>query len=251
MTMSAAPPFFSIIIPAHNEEGCIAATCEAIATRFECEEIDDYELCVVNDHSQDRTEEILRDLAQRIPVLHAVNNDLPNGFGFAIRKGLEIFSGECACIVMGDLSDSPDDILTYYREMKAGAECVFGSRFIKDSKVINYPAHKLWINRLANRFIKMLFHLDYNDITNAFKCYRREVIEGIQPLLSAHFNLTVEMPLKAITRGFTYKTVPISWTNRQSGESKLKLKEMGSRYLYIVLSIWLERKLSRGDYQRR
>ncbi len=249
--MSTPRPFFSIIIPAHNEEGCIGVTCEAIAARFASEGIEDYEICVVNDNSQDRTEEILNGLAQQIPFLRTVNNDPPNGFGFAIRKGLEVYAGECACIVMGDLSDSPDDIIAYYREMKNGAECVFGSRFIKGSRVIDYPSHKLWINRIANRFIKMLFHLDYNDITNAFKCYRREVINGIQPLLSAHFNLTVEMPLKAIARGFSYQTLPISWTNRQSGESKLKIKEMGSRYLFIVLYVWLERKLSRGDYQRR
>jgi len=244
-------PFFSIIIPAHNEESCIQTTCEAIVSRFQAEGIDDYEICVVNDNSQDRTAEILQNLHQRFPVIRTMNNDPPNGFGYAIRKGLEEFAGECACIVMGDLSDSPEDILAYYREMKNGAECVFGSRFIKGSHVIDYPPHKLWLNRIANRFIKILFHLDYNDITNAFKCYRREVIDGIQPLLSAHFNLTVEMPLKAIARGFSYRALPISWTNRQSGESKLKIKEMGSRYLFIVLYVWLERKLSRGDYQRR
>ena len=249
--MNATAPFFSIVIPAHNEEGCIASTCEAIAARFAREGIADYEICVVNDNSRDRTEEILRELAARLPAVRYVNNSPPNGFGFAVRKGLEAFAGQCACIVMGDLSDSPDDILAYYREMKAGAECVFGSRFIKGSRVVDYPPHKLWINRLANRFVKMLFHLDYNDVTNAFKCYRRDVVEGIQPLLSAHFNLTVEMPLKAIVRGFSFKTLPISWTNRQTGESKLKIKEMGSRYLFIVLYVWLERTLSRGDYRRR
>lgn len=249
--MTPPAPFFSIVIPAHNEEGCIASTCEAIAGRFAREGIADYEICVVNDNSRDRTEEILKDLAARIPFVRYVNNAPPNGFGFAVRKGLESFAGQCACIVMGDLSDSPDDILVYYREMKAGAECVFGSRFIKGSKVIDYPSHKLWLNRLANGFIRILFHLGHNDITNAFKCYRRDVIEGIQPLLAAHFNLTVEMPLKAIVRGFTFRTVPISWTNRQSGESKLKIKEMGGRYLFIVLYIWLERRLSRGDYRRR
>jgi dolichol-phosphate mannosyltransferase len=249
--MSASSPFFSIIIPAHNEEGCIATTCEAIVDRFAREGIADYEICVVNDNSNDHTEEILKELSGRISYVRYVNNAPPNGFGFAVRKGLEVFAGQCACIVMGDLSDAPDDILAYYREMKAGAECVFGSRFIKGSKVIDYPRHKLWINRLANWFIKTLFRLDYNDVTNAFKCYRREVIEGIQPLLSAHFNLTVEMPLKAVVRGFSCKIVPISWTNRQAGESKLNIKEMGSRYLFIVLYVWLERKLSRGDYRRR
>ena len=249
--MTVAAPFFSIVIPAHNEEGCIATTCEAVAGRFAQEGIADYEICVVNDNSRDRTEEILKELSARIPFVRYVNNSPPNGFGYAVRKGLESFAGECACVVMGDLSDSPDDILAYYRAMKAGAECVFGSRFIKGSKVVDYPRHKLWLNRLANWFIKILFRLDYNDVTNAFKCYRREVIEGIQPLLSPHFNLTVEMPLKAIVRGFSYQTLPISWTNRQSGESKLKIKEMGSRYLFIVLYVWLERKLSRGDYRRR
>ena len=248
--MSPAVPFFSIVIPAHNEEGCIAATCEAIAARFAREGIADYEICVVNDNSRDRTEAILQEMSARLPAVRYVNNAPPNGFGFAIRKGLEAFAGECACVVMGDLSDSPDDILAYYREMKAGAECVFGSRFIKGSRVVDYPPHKLWLNRLANVFIKFLFRLDYNDVTNAFKCYRREVIDGIQPLLSAHFNLTVEMPLKAIVRGYSYKILPISWTNRTTGESKLKIKEMGSRYLFIVLYVWLERALARGDYRR-
>lgn len=249
--MTIPKPYFSIVIPVHNEEGCIAATCEAIAARFASEGIADYEICVVNDNSRDGTEEILKKLAAHLPAVRYVNNSPPNGFGYAVRKGLESFAGECACVVMGDLSDSPDDILAYYREMKGGAECVFGSRFIKGSRVNDYPRHKLWLNRLANGFIKILFRLDHNDITNAFKCYRRDVIEGIQPLLSAHFNLTVEMPLKAIVRGFTFKTVPISWTNRQAGESKLKIKEMGSRYLFIALYVWLERRLSRGDYRRR
>jgi dolichol-phosphate mannosyltransferase len=92
--------------------------------------------------------------------------------------------------------------------------------------------------------------LEHNDITNAFKAYRREVIVGVQPLLSHHFNLTVELPLKAVTRGFTFETIPISWTNRKTGVSKLKIKEMGSRYLFITLYIWLEKHLSKGDYVR-
>jgi dolichol-phosphate mannosyltransferase len=239
-----------MVIPAHNEEGCIAETCNAIATRFAQEQIGDYEILVVNDNSRDRTEEILNELSARNPHIRYVNNAPPNGFGFAVRKGLQEFRGECACVVMGDLSDHPNDIVTYYREMKTGAECVFGSRFIKGSKIIDYPRHKMVLNRLANSFIKVLFHLDHNDITNAFKCYRRDVIEGIQPLLSPHFNLTVEMPLKAIVRGYRFVTVPISWTNRKAGESKLKIKEMGSRYLFIVLYCWLEKRLSRGDYRR-
>lgn len=244
------PPFLSVVIPAHNEEGGIRHTCEAIMAGFAKAGIDDYEILVVNDHSRDGTEAVLQALVAEQPRVHYVNNPGRGGFGWAIRCGLNEFHGECVAIVMGDLSDSPEDIVTYYRELKNGAECVFGSRFMRGSRVLDYPPHKLVLNRIANRFIKVLFRLDHNDITNAFKAYRREVIQGVQPLLSSHFNLAVELPLKSIVRGYQYVKVPISWTNRTTGTSKLKIKEMSGRYLFIVLYCWLEKKLARGDYYR-
>jgi dolichol-phosphate mannosyltransferase len=243
-------PFLSIVIPAHNEEGCIASTCQALIEEFRSHAADDYEIIVVNDNSSDRTETILQDMQRQESTVRYVNNPPPHGFGFAVRRGLEAFRGDAVAIVMGDLSDSPKDVMAYYCALKKGAECVFGSRFIKGSAVLDYPRHKLVLNRTANWFIKILFGLNHNDITNAFKAYRREVIYGVQPILSHHFNLTVELPLKAITRGFSYTTVPVSWTNRKTGVSKLKIKEMGSRYLFIVLYILLEKHLSKGDYAR-
>jgi dolichol-phosphate mannosyltransferase len=242
--------FFSIIIPAHNEEDLIENTCRSIAQEFEKERIDDYEILIVNDNSTDQTEQKIVSLQNKLPNLWYVNNTPPHGYGFAVRRGLDAFKGEVACVVMADLSDSPGDIVRYYRETANGSECVFGSRFLRESKVHDYPVFKLILNRLANWFIKVLFNTDYNDTTNAFKCYRREVIEGIQPILSHHFNLTVELPLKAIVRGYQYKIIPISWTNRVAGVSKLKIKEMGSRYLFIILYVFLEKMLSRGDYKR-
>src|SRR5205823_3449007 len=128
---------------------------------------------------------------------------------------------------------------------------IFGSRFTRDGKVVDYPILKLLINRAANTFIQLLFGLHYNDVTNAFKLYRRQVIDGIGPLISPHFNLTVEMPLKAIVRGYSYVIVPNYWINRKAGISKLKIKEMGSRYLFIVLYCLLEKWLSQGDYRRK
>ena len=244
-------PFFSVIIPAHNEEGNIERTCRAIAGEFHTRQVADFEILVVNDNSRDATLAILESLQGEIPELRIVNNTPPNGFGFAIRAGLAQYRGQCACIVMGDLSDAPSDIYAYYQQMKNGAECVFGSRFIHGSALIDYPRHKLFLNRLVNVVIRMLFRIQHNDITNAFKCYRRDVIDGIQPILSPHFNLTVELPLKAIVRGYTYVTLPISWTNRTSGKSNLRIKEMGSRYLFIILYVFLEKLLAKGDYKRR
>ncbi|NES78178.1 MAG: glycosyltransferase [Okeania sp. SIO1H6] len=238
---------FSIVIPAHNEEGCIVTTVQSISQLLEAEKIA-YEILVVNDNSRDRTEALLRQLSAQNSKVRYINNYYPNGFGFAIRCGLENFLGDGVAIVMADSSDAPENIVDYYYKLQEGYDCVFGFRFIRGGKVIDYPTHKLMVNRLANLFISVLFGLKFNDTTNAFKAYRREVIEGISPLLSHHFNLTVEMPLKAIARQYSYTTMPITWRNRTTGLSKLKLKEMGSRYLFIVLYIWLEKHLSRGDY---
>jgi dolichol-phosphate mannosyltransferase len=240
----------SIVIPAHNEEDGIRATVHKLAAALTAGDVP-HEIVIVNDHSTDTTEIVLAELARDLPAVRYVNNTKPGGFGYAIRTGLEAFSGDAVAIVMADASDDPNNVVTYYRKLEEGYECVFGSRFARGSRVVDYPFHKLLINRLANRFVKSLFRLRLNDTTNAFKCYRREVIEGVQPMLSAHFNITVELPLKAITRGYTYAIVPINWYNRTTGVSKLKIKEMGSRYLFIVLYVWLERKLSRGDYLRR
>ncbi|MDZ8241081.1 MAG: glycosyltransferase [Nostoc sp. ChiQUE01a] len=237
----------SIVIPAYNEEDCIVQTVHTISTVLEQEKID-YEILVVNDNSKDNTEELLQQINSENIKLRYVNNYYPNGFGFAVRCGLENFTGDAVAVVMADSSDAPEDMVSYYHTLQEGYDCVFGSRFIKGGRVIDYPIHKLIVNRLANLFIKILFGLKFNDTTNAFKIYRKEVIDGISPLVSHHFNLTVEMPLKAIVRGYSYKTIPITWRNRTTGVSKLKLKEMGSRYLFIVLYIWLEKHLSRGDY---
>ena len=167
----------------------------------------------------------------------------------AVRSGLEQFSGDAVVVMMADKSDDPEDLVLYHRILDGGADCAFGSRFVPGAVVHDYPRIKMVVNRLANQFVNTIFRLHYNDTTNAFKGYRREVIETISPLLSKHFNLTVEMPLKAITRGHTYEVVPTSWTNRTAGQAKLAMREMGSRYLFIVLYIWLEYHLSRGDYR--
>jgi len=239
----------SVIIPAHNEEEAIRGTVEPL-WRTLTEAGIPHEILVINDHSSDGTGDVLDALAREYPEVRWVYNLKQGGFGFAIQTGLEQFEGDAVCIVMGDASDEPRDVVTYYRKLEEGYECAFGSRFMRRSRVVDYPQHKLLVNRLANWFIRMIFGLPYNDVTNAFKCYRREVIEGIQPILACHFNITVELPLKAIVRGHSYAVVPINWYNRTTGVSKLKIKEMGGRYLFIVLYIFLERMLSRGDYHR-
>lgn len=240
---------FSVVIPAHNEGENLRNTVPAVIRALSAGGIR-HEVIVVNDNSTDGTGTELLQLERRHPTLRHVDNPPPRGFGFAVRRGLAEFRGEAVVVVMADLSDSPDDIVAYWRVLKEGHDCVFGSRFIGGARVVGYPLHKLVLNRMANTFVRWLFGLSFNDVTNAFKCYRREVIAGIQPLLAHHFNLTVELPLKAIIRGYSYAVIPISWQNRKTGLSKLKIREMGSRYLFIVLYCFIEKLFSRGDYMR-
>jgi len=240
---------FSVVIPARDEEGSIATTLGGLTEVLDDAGID-YEVLVVDDASTDGTAAVVKSAASANPRIRYHRSHNSPGFGMAVRAGLDEFSGDAVAIFMADSSDDPRDLVRYHAVLEEGWDCAFGSRFVPGGKVYDYPRLKLMINRLANLFIRAIFLHGYNDTTNAFKAYRREVIEGVDPLLSHHFNLTVELPLKAIVRGSSYRVVPISWTNRTSGTSKLAMREMGSRYMFIVLYVWLEHHLSRGDYHR-
>lgn len=240
----------SIVIPARNEAGNIEHTIVALRDYLDSVDITNFEILVVDDGSTDDTYALVMAENATDPRIRAVQNKGKHGFGRAVAYGLDNFTGDAVVIYMADASDAPEHVATYYTILRDEAECAFGSRFMRGSEIIDYPKFKLTINRLANFVIRTMFRLRYNDVTNAFKGYRRDVIDGCRPLVSPHFNLTIEMPLKAIVRGYTYKVVPISWRNRTVGVSSLHLKEQGSRYLYTLLTVWFEWLLVRSDHHR-
>ncbi len=240
----------SVVIPARNEEGCICSTVEHLHLELRMHNVP-HEIVVVDDGSTDRTWELVTGLQKTLPELRPVRNPGPHGFGRAVIYGLDRMSGDAVTVMMADESDDCRDVVRYWRELNKGVDCVFGSRFLKGGGTIEYPLVKMVLNRVANTFLRFLFRIKLNDTTNAFKAYRREVIDGCRPLIAAHFNLTIELPLKAIVRGYSWTVIPITWRNRRTGVAKLKIKEMGSRYLFICLYIWLEKYLTLGDYKKR
>ena len=254
--MNSPPPvprepmqLLSVVIPARDEQGCIAATVEHLHVELRLRAID-HEIVVVDDGSTDSTWSVLKEIQTRIPECRPVHNLGPHGFGRAITFGFDHSSGDAVVVMMADESDDCRDVVRYWEILNEGWDAAFGSRFVPGGGVIDYPKHKLLLNRLANLYLRLLFRAPLNDFTNAFKAYRRTVIDGCRPFLSPHFNLTVELPLKTIVRGYSWTVVPITWRNRRTGESKLKIKEMGSRYLFIALYCWLEKHFSRGDYRQ-
>ncbi len=239
----------SVVIPARDEEGCIAATVERLHLELRLNHVA-HEIVVVDDGSADRTWAILQELAGRISELRPQRNEGPHGFGRAVVRGIDAAGGDAIVIMMADESDDCRDVVRYWKLLNEGWDCVFGSRFIRGGGTIDYPWLKLALNRCANLFIRLLFGVRLNDTTNAFKAYRKATLDGCRPFLAPHFNLTVELPLKAIVRGYAWTVVPVTWRNRRTGIAKLNIREMGSRYFFIVAYVWLEKYFSRGDYRR-
>jgi dolichol-phosphate mannosyltransferase len=240
----------SVVIPARDEGDCIASTVEHLHVELSLGHVP-HEIIVIDDGSTDDTWRVLTKLADKISNLRPIQNTSQAGFGRAVTCGLDQMKGDAVVIMMADESDDCRDVVRYWQKLNEGYDCVFGSRFMKGGGVIDYPRLKLFINRLANYFLRMLFRIKLNDTTNAFKAYRACVIDGCRPLIAPHFNLTVELPLKAVVRGYSWTVIPITWRNRRHGAAKLKIKEMGSRYLFICLYIWLEKYFSRGDYRKQ
>ena len=239
----------SVLIPAYNEAQNIAYTIKRIQKVFRSHRIQ-YEILIVNDNSTDKTREVVLEIGRSDPGVRLVDNGVPCGIGNAIKKGLSEFKGDYVITAMADASDSPRDMVRYIHAMEQGHDCCFGTRWHKRARVIGYPHHKWFMNRFANWIIQMMFQLSYNDVTNAFKCYSRQTINGLQPIMSHHFNITVELPLKAIVRGYSYAVVPTNWYNRRHGKSNLRIKEMGSRYFFVIFCVLFEKILCNKDYQK-
>ena len=236
----------SIVIPAYNEERNLPRTVADLQATLRAEGVP-YEFVLVNDNSRDGTERVIGELMQADPCIRTVNRTPPGGFGRAIRSGLDAVTGDVVVIVMADSSDHPSDVVAYYRKICEGFDCVFGSRFIKGAKVVDYPRGKLIVNRIVNKLMQWMFRCPFNDLTNAFKAYRTEVVRECGPYLSCHFNITIEMSLQALIRKYNIAQIPISWTGRTWGSSNLKIREMGRRYLATLLRVYADKVLISDD----
>ena len=230
----------SIIIPVRNEEFLIKKIIDQLQSKLK---IPSYEIIFINDFSTDNTVKITQELIKNSSQINIYSNKR-KGLGGAITEGINRTTGDIICIMMSDLSDSIDDLESYYKIISdENVDAVFGSRFIEGSKVIEYPKKKLILNRIFNLITKLVFFSDYNDFTNAFKIYKKNALIKTFPLVSESFNVFLELPLKIISRKMKYKIIPITWVNRKEGTSKFDIKELRAKYLFTLIYCLLEKLL--------
>ena len=240
-------PDLTILIPVRDEEENVKIISDKIENEISNS---NYELLFVNDYSQDNTVSVIEELQFKNVKIRYVNNQ-KKGLGGAITLGIDSSKGKYLCIMMSDSSDTVQDLNRYYETITSDdLDAVFGSRFIKGGKTIDYPIIKLILNRIGNLLAKFLMWSDLNDFTNGFKIYKKTSLTGLYPLISESFNIFFELPLKTISRGYKYKIIPISYYNRTVGEAKFKINELGSKYLFTLLYCFLEKVLLRKKIKR-
>jgi dolichol-phosphate mannosyltransferase len=240
-------PALSILIPCYNEEASIAATVNVLVAAMDAAALS-YEILCVNNASKDSTETVLQNLTSQYPRVRYVNTPPLAGYGVAVRWGLQHYAGKAVVIVMADGSESPEDILRFAAKIAEGYDCAFGSRFKPGSVVEGYPKFKLLLNRLGNKLIAWTTGSEYDDFTNGFKCYRREVIDAIQPLFGEKFNLTIEMSINATMVQPRIAVVANSWRDRSEGTSKFDVLGQSSLYLFTLGYCWLRRKMQGNSW---
>lgn len=229
----------SIIIPVRDESESLKGIMEHYSKNLTNLE---YEILIVNDFSEDNTLEKAKKLFKNENF--KILDNKKKGLGGAINLGIMEARGEYIAIMMADYSDDINDLIKYHSLIKTGEfDAILGSRFMKKSKVLNYPLQKLVLNRVFNYFVCLIFWNNYNDYTNAFKIYKKKTLLEISPLISESFNIFLEIPLKIISRNYKYKIIPINWTGRMKGVSKFKIKELRSKYLFTLIYCFIEKNL--------
>lgn len=225
----------SLIVPFKNEKEYAKEVISTIHDYFSKRKVD-FEIVAVDD-STDETWDILKNLEKGYKTLKAVQGWKPPGYGKAIRKGFEVAKGDILIPFNGDMCDSLDDAMSYVKIIRdEGYDMAFGSRYMKGGKVINYPSNKIIVSKLGNLFLRFAFGIKCSDVTNTFKGFSRKAIKVINPKANS-YEIGLELALKGVKKGLSYKTIPISWTGRKYGVSKMQIMKSIERHFIMSMKI--------------
>ncbi len=221
----------SIIVPAHNEQDNIVDVIKKIEQSVSLK----HELIIVNDHSSDGTVDLVKGLLKTYPNIRLIENLADKGFANAIKTGFADVKTELALPVMGDLCDDLATIDKMRAKIDEGYDVVCGARYIKGGSRSGGSKLKEFLSCWAGISLRCLLGIPTSDITNAFKMYKKTVIDCID-LESVGFEISMEIPLKAYYSGFKITEVPTVWNERTKGKSNFKIFKLLPNY--IKLYIW-------------
>jgi dolichol-phosphate mannosyltransferase len=229
----------TFLIPVFNEEKTVINSVNQILSlKFLKKEI-----IIIDNGSTDQSQKLIKTFSGKKNI-RIVLRKKNLGYGASIKQGVRMARGKYMFIQFSDTEyDHRVSLKMFRMSEKYNAHAVFGSRFIKNSKITNYPLFKLILNRIFNFFVSLFFCYSYNDYTNAFKIYKRETLLKLFPLISEKFNIFLEIPLKIISRKYTFEIIPIIWKSRKIGFSKFYIKELRSHYLFTFFYCLLEKIL--------
>jgi dolichol-phosphate mannosyltransferase len=232
-----------IIVPTYNEKDNIEAISSAVL-----ELPFDFNVLIVDDNSPDGTGDIADKLAEsneRIFVLHnpekkGIGPAYICGFKWGIEKGYDILFEMDA-----DFSHRPHYLHDFMKAIE-DADLVLGSRYISGVNVVNWPLRRLLLSYFANVYTRIVTGLPIQDATGGFKCFRREVLESIDltKIHSSGYTFQIEMTMRAHTKGFRIKEVPIIFYDRTKGTSKMSF-QIAREAVYMVWKLRLLKLLGR------
>jgi glycosyltransferase involved in cell wall biosynthesis len=220
----------SVVVPAHNEQDNIKEVIDRIERSLDIE----HELIIVNDHSTDATAEIVDKLSRKYNNLRLVENKLKQGFANAIKTGLGNVTTELSIPVMGDLCDDLLTIKKMLQKINEGYDIVCGCRYIKGGARLGGSRLKGFFSYFVGWSLCYLLGFPTRDIANAFKMYRKTVIENID-IKSKGFEVSMEIPLKAYYLGFKITEVPTVWRERTKGKSSFRMMKLFPSYLKLYI----------------
>lgn len=229
----------SIIMPAYKEEEFINDALKNLVETFRTHNFDFEIITVIDVVQNDKTLEIVQNLAEFSKEIVMVTRQGKQGIGSAIREGIKNATKDTILIATAEISEDPEDLAEMAKKMNEGYDMVFGNRFYADAKREGYELKKYIGNRLCNYTIKILFGMKSQDITNGIKIYKSSILKQMKTT-SYGFEIFAEIPITAYVNGFrNFAEIPIKHKARDNVYSKFNLTKEGQRFFGAVTKCYL------------
>ncbi|GAB1463370.1 polyprenol monophosphomannose synthase [Pedobacter sp.] len=236
-----------VIIPTYNEKENIEKIIRKV---FSLPFL--FEILIIDDGSPDGTAQIVKDLQAEFPLLHLEERKGKLGLGTAYIHGFKWALArkyEYIFEMDADFSHNPDDLVRLREACVNGADLSIGSRYVKGVNVVNWPMGRVLMSYFASMYVRFITRINIQDATAGFKCYRRQVLETIpmDKIKFVGYAFQIEMKFTAIKYGFNVVEVPIIFTDRTEGTSKMSTRIFREAFLGVIqmkISSWFR------DYKR-